>query len=136
MAEIHVSAWFKPCGIGGPPVPAELGAHVTKEALFNDRPDVKVPCLNLSFGNDTVRVWPADPWMIENLATKLQKCAALLRDMEEERVRKNREAASKASSLVPCKECDGKGRPPWPYSAVDSKCRYCHGTGKVEAGEP
>jgi hypothetical protein len=36
----------------------------------------------------------------------------------------------------PCPECGGKGRPGWPESAIDSKCRYCMGTGLSAEPQP
>lgn len=85
MAEIHISAWSRSPsygGGGGPLIPATLRARIERENIFGDRPEIAVPVLWLSLGDEHIRVWPADPARLEELIQDLTRVVEQLRERE------------------------------------------------------
>lgn len=77
MAEIRLCA--EAVYQGGPSLPCELHARI----VFRPWPDGgTVPTLEISTGNDTVSIWPADPDYIDKLGDKLKSIAETLRIRE------------------------------------------------------
>ena len=85
MATIHLTALSRVPGYGGGGGPdVECGFHprVSMQRIFGeDKPEV--PVLWLTVGNDSIRVWPADPDRIEELGQQLIEIAQRERERRE-----------------------------------------------------
>ncbi len=76
MAEIRITAMSHGPGLGGPDLPTRHHAWIKKEKVFDEADPI--PVLRLNIGNDSIRVWPADPEYIADLGRKLIACAESL----------------------------------------------------------
>lgn len=77
MATIHLTATEIWGGPGGPEVPSPIGCILREREWPGGG---TVPVLVMSVGTDCVEIWPADPVILDDLASRLKYLAGKLRE--------------------------------------------------------